>query len=84
MAIEPRLDEIAPPPRLRRVDEERRTMAISKKNSKADAYFDKAKKWQPELRKLRAIALSLDLKEELKWGKPCYPFDDANIIILIP
>ena len=59
-------------------------MATSKKNPKADAYFDKAKKWQPELKKLRTIALSLGLKEELKWGKPCYTFDDANIIILIP
>jgi uncharacterized protein YdeI (YjbR/CyaY-like superfamily) len=59
-------------------------MATVKKNPKADAYFEKAKKWQPELKKLRTIALSLGLKEELKWSKPCYTYDDANIIILIP
>lgn len=54
------------------------------KNPKADAFFAKAKKWRPELKKLRTIVLACGLKEEIKWGKPTYTFDDANVVILIP
>jgi len=31
-----------------------------------------AKKWQKEIDKLRLIAFDCDLREELKWGKPCF------------
>jgi uncharacterized protein YdeI (YjbR/CyaY-like superfamily) len=41
-------------------------------NSKVDLYFNKAKKWQEELEKLRMIVLECGLIEELKWGVPCY------------
>jgi uncharacterized protein YdeI (YjbR/CyaY-like superfamily) len=51
-------------------------------NPKVDAYVSKAATWQKELKKLRAIALDCKLEEELKWGVPCYTFNDANIVLL--
>ncbi|TQR97400.1 YdeI/OmpD-associated family protein [Paenibacillus ottowii] len=51
-------------------------------NPKVDAYLDKVKKWQAEMEKLRAIMLDCQLTEELKWGKPCYMFQNSNIAII--
>lgn len=51
-------------------------------NPKADFYFDKAGKWQQEIRKLRIIALDCNLTEELKWGCPCYTFGEDNIVLI--
>ena len=53
-----------------------------KRNPKVDAYLSKTKKWQEELKKLRMIILACGLTEELKWGKPCYSFQQSNIVIL--
>jgi uncharacterized protein YdeI (YjbR/CyaY-like superfamily) len=52
------------------------------KNPGVDWYFDKHEKWEKALRKLRAIALSCQLSEELKWGCPCYTLDGSNIALL--
>lgn len=43
-----------------------------------------AEKWQKETDKLRQIALDCGLTEELKWGKPCFTFQEKNIAIVIP
>jgi uncharacterized protein YdeI (YjbR/CyaY-like superfamily) len=51
-------------------------------NPKADAYFDKAEKWPKELEQLRMIILDSGLYEVLKWGCPCYCFNQANIVII--
>jgi uncharacterized protein YdeI (YjbR/CyaY-like superfamily) len=51
-------------------------------NPKVDVYLRKATKWREELEKLRRIILDCGLIEELKWGKPCYTFQDSNIVIL--
>jgi uncharacterized protein YdeI (YjbR/CyaY-like superfamily) len=51
-------------------------------NPKADFYFDKAKKWHKELEKLRKIVLDCGLDEELKWGTPCYVFQNSNIVLI--
>ena len=51
-------------------------------NPKVDFYFSKAKSWQEEIKKLRAIILSCGLTEELKWGCPCYSFEKANIVLI--
>ena len=51
-------------------------------NPKVDAFFSKTKKWREELEKLRTIILDCGLTEELKWGKPCYTFQNSNIVIL--
>jgi len=53
-------------------------------NITADAFFAKAKIWQKELKKLRAIVKSTGLKEEIKWGKPTYTLDGTNVVILVP
>jgi uncharacterized protein YdeI (YjbR/CyaY-like superfamily) len=50
-------------------------------NRKVDGYL-KRSKWQEELEKLRRISLACGLTEELKWGKPCYTFQNSNIVIL--
>jgi len=53
-----------------------------KMNSKVDWYFNKAEKWQEEVEKLRTIVLKCHLTEELKWGCPCYTFQDNNIVLI--
>jgi uncharacterized protein YdeI (YjbR/CyaY-like superfamily) len=55
---------------------------MKKASPKVDAFFSKAKKWQNELKKLRTIALDAQLTEELKWGKPCYTFQESNIVLI--
>ena len=51
-------------------------------NPKVDFYFHKAKNWQEELEQLRMIALDCGLTEELKWGVPCYTFQESNIVLI--
>jgi len=51
-------------------------------NPKVDFYFSKAKAWQEELEQLRTIALGSGLREELKWGCPCYMFQNDNIVLI--
>ncbi|MDQ6763491.1 MAG: YdeI family protein [Bacteroidota bacterium] len=51
-------------------------------NPTVDFYFNKAKKWQEEIRKLRTMILDCHLAEELKWGCPCYTFQKANIVLI--
>ena len=55
---------------------------MNRRNSKADVFFTKATKWQEEFRKLRTIILSRGLTEELKWGKPCYTFQQGNVVLI--
>jgi len=51
-------------------------------NPKVDFYFSKEVKWHDELEKLRTIVLDCQLTEELKWGCPCYTFQNANIVLI--
>ena len=51
-------------------------------NPKVDFYFTKAKTWQEEIKKLRTIILACGLEEELKWGVPCYRYQETNIILI--
>lgn len=51
-------------------------------NPKVDFYFNKAERWQKEIRRLRAIALDCNLTEELKWGCPAYTFEKKNIVLI--
>lgn len=51
-------------------------------NPKADWFFDKETKWQKEYVQLRMIILDCGLDEEIKWGCPCYTFQDRNIILI--
>ena len=51
-------------------------------NPKVDGFLRKSKKWEEEIKKLRMIVLDCGLTEELKWGKPCYTFQESNVVII--
>lgn len=51
-------------------------------NPKVDFYFTKAGKWEKEVEQLRMIAIDCGLSEELKWGCPCYTFQNSNIVLI--
>ena len=51
-------------------------------NPKVDWFFSKDTQWQKEYEKLRKIILDCGLIEELKWGCPCYAFENTNIVLI--
>ena len=51
-------------------------------NPKAGWFFAKDIKWQAAYEKLRKMALDCGLTEELKWGCPCYTFNNSNIVLI--
>ena len=51
-------------------------------NPEVDWFFSKDTKWQKEYEKLRKIILDCGLIEELKWGCPCYTFENTNIVLI--
>ena len=51
-------------------------------NPNVDWFFKKAKKWRGEFEKLRMVCLDCGLTEELKWGKPCYIYQESNIVLI--
>src|SRR5262245_8646571 len=55
---------------------------MKKMNPQVDALLSKEKKWKKEFTKLRTIALDCQLTEELKWGCPCYTFQESNIVLI--
>lgn len=55
---------------------------MKQNNQKIDRFLNHAKKWQVEMKKLRAIILDCGLTEELKWRLPCYMFQESNIVII--
>ena len=57
-------------------------MTNSSTNPTVDFYFNKDQKWQEEIGKLRMIVLECPLTEELKWGVPCYTFEQNNIVLI--
>jgi uncharacterized protein YdeI (YjbR/CyaY-like superfamily) len=59
-------------------------LAMSTHNPKVDAFVGRAKAWQGEIQKLRAILLECGLDEELKWGKPCFSYEGKNVAIIQP
>src|SRR3954469_10548292 len=57
-------------------------MTKSGMNPKVDFFFSKATQWQEEFEQLRTIVLDCGLTEELRWGKPCYTFQEKNIVLI--
>lgn len=51
-------------------------------NPKVDWYFNKDTKWQKEIILLRKIVLACNLVEDLRWGCPCYRFEESNIVLI--
>ena len=39
-------------------------------------------RWHAEIAALKKILSGFDLKEECKWGKPCYTMDGKNVVII--
>src|SRR6478735_4111120 len=59
-------------------------MRTNTKSPKVDEFVSRAKTWQGEIQKLRSILNGCGLVEELKWGKPCFMFEDKNVAIIQP
>lgn len=51
-------------------------------NPKVDFFFIKDTQWQKEYNQLRKIVLECGLMETLKWGQPCYVFEQKNIVLI--
>jgi uncharacterized protein YdeI (YjbR/CyaY-like superfamily) len=51
-------------------------------NPKVDSFIAKENNWKEEFEKLRKIILDCGLEEELKWGVPCYTFQNRNIVLI--
>src|SRR5580692_4002797 len=51
-------------------------------NPKVDFFFNKEGKWKKEYEKLRMIILDCGLDEKLKWGVPCYTFQEKNVVLI--
>ena len=51
-------------------------------NPKVDIFLSKADKWREEFEKLRMIVLDSQLTEKLKWGVPCYTFQNRNLVLI--
>lgn len=57
-------------------------MSSSADFTDVDAYLDASHQWPDEIRAIRPLLLDCGLDEQIKWGKPCYCLDDANIVLL--
>lgn len=57
-------------------------MAKSNTNPKVDFFFVKEPKWHEEFAQLRTIVLDCGLTEVLKWGVPCYTFQNTNVVLI--
>ena len=51
-------------------------------NPEVDWFFAKPTKWQDEYAELRELILTCGLSEELKWGCPCYTWQNANVLLI--
>jgi uncharacterized protein YdeI (YjbR/CyaY-like superfamily) len=51
-------------------------------NPKVDSFISNSKNWNAELEMLRKIILDCNLFEDIKWGVPCYTYQNSNIIII--
>ena len=46
-----------------------------------DAYLENTSQWNDELVQLRRIVLACNLEEVVKWGVPCYTYQNKNILL---
>jgi uncharacterized protein YdeI (YjbR/CyaY-like superfamily) len=53
-------------------------------NPRVDEFLDDADRWREEMAMLRALCLDAGLDEEIKWSKPCYSLDGANVALIQP
>jgi uncharacterized protein YdeI (YjbR/CyaY-like superfamily) len=55
---------------------------MNETNPKVDGFIRRAKQWRAEFEQLRRIVLDSPLTEELKWGVPCYTFENKNVVLM--
>lgn len=53
-------------------------------NKEIDTYISKSINWKEEIKTIRPILLEAGLTECIKWGAPCYTYNDKNILIIAP
>ncbi len=46
----------------------------------ANEYFENLVEWKSELQDLRLVISKTELKEEVKWGRPCYTYNGKPVI----
>ncbi|WP_126243702.1 YdeI/OmpD-associated family protein [Chitinophaga rhizosphaerae] len=51
-------------------------------NPKVDAFIGREDKWQEAFESLRDILLDCQLGETLKWGVPCYTYQNVNVVLM--
>lgn len=51
-------------------------------NQKVDLYIEKLNSWKEETIILRKIILECGFDEDIKWGKPCYSFNNHNLVVI--
>jgi uncharacterized protein YdeI (YjbR/CyaY-like superfamily) len=51
-------------------------------NTQVNWFFDKQTKWQDAYLELREIVLACELTELLKWGCPCYTYENENVVLM--
>ncbi len=51
-------------------------------NPRVDSYIERSNKWPEEMSAVRSVLLECRLEEDIKWGKPCFSHEGANIAIL--
>lgn len=51
-------------------------------NPDTEWFFEKPGPWQEAYRRLRSIVLDCHLQESLKWGCPCYTYNDKNVVLI--
>ncbi|WP_246496150.1 YdeI/OmpD-associated family protein [Chitinophaga varians] len=44
--------------------------------------MERSETWREEFEKLREILLDCQLTEELKWGVPCYTYNNSNVVLM--
>ncbi len=49
---------------------------------KVEKHIEKLKIWKDEIKLLRQICLDCGIAETFKWGKPCYTFQEKNIVLI--
>ena len=56
------------------------TMAKMIKPKSVDHFIETRQKWQPEIKCLREILLTMELDETIKWMFPCYVHGKKNVV----
>lgn len=51
-------------------------------NPKVDTLLSSTINWKPEMEKLRTVILQCALVEDIKWGQPCYTFNNSNVVLI--